>query len=80
MKKIKKVLAVIGVVLLVSIYIITLVSSLIDSPFAHSLFKASLFSTFAVPVFLYAVMLVYRLLKERNDNSNIKKSEEDQDN
>lgn len=80
MKKLTKISAIIGVILLISIYIITLVSSLMDSPFAHSLFKASLFSTFAIPVFLYAVMLVYRLLKERNDNLDIKESEEDQDN
>lgn len=80
MKKLTKISAIIGVILLISIYIITLVSSLMDSPFAHSLFKASLFSTFAIPVFLYVVMLVYRLLKERNDNLDIKESEEDQDN
>ncbi|NLC04575.1 MAG: hypothetical protein GX787_09905 [Tissierellia bacterium] len=80
MKKLTKVTAIIGVVLLISIYVITLVSSLMNSPFAHSLFKASLFSSFAIPVFLYAVMLVYRLLKKRNDNLDIKESEEDQDN
>ncbi len=81
MKKLTRISAIIGVILLLSIYVITLVSSFVDSPFAHSLFKASLFSTFAIPVFIYGMMLVYRLIKEKNDNLNIKnESEEDKDN
>ena len=68
MKKIKRVLAVIAVILLVSMYVITFISSIIDSPNADSLFKASLYATFVVPVFIYAVMLVYRLVKKKSDD------------
>ncbi|HHX55406.1 MAG TPA: hypothetical protein GX705_03565 [Clostridiales bacterium] len=80
MKKLTRISAIIGVILLLSIYVITFVSSLVDSPFAHSLFKASLFSTFAIPVFIYGMMLVYRLIKEQNDKFDINESEEDKDN
>ena len=72
MKKIKRVLALIGVVLLVSMYIITLISALIDSPYSNSLFQASIFATFVVPIFIYGVMLIYRLLKDKNNDSDNK--------
>ncbi len=67
MKKAKRIVAIIGVVLLVSIYVLTLVSALIDSPYSQPLFKASVFSSIAVPVFIYAVMLVYRLIKSKHE-------------
>lgn len=69
MKTIKRVLAIMGVVLLLSIYIITFVSAVIDSPHARILFEVSVVCTIAVPVFLYGVILVYRLVKSRSENT-----------
>lgn len=67
MKKIKRVLAILGVVLLLSMYLVTLISALIDSPYSFSLFKASVFSTVAVPIFIYAIMLVYKVIKGKDE-------------
>ena len=69
MTKAKRVLAIIGVILLVSMYGLTLISAFIDSPYSLSLFKASVFSTIAVPVLIYAIMLVYRLLKSKQEEN-----------
>lgn len=66
MKKIKRVLAIIGVILLVGMYALTLISAVIDSPYSEPLFKASVFSTFAIPVLIYGINLVYRLIKDRS--------------
>lgn len=70
MKKAKRILAIIGVILLVAMYALTLISVLIDTPYSESLFKASIFSTIAVPIFIYGVMLVYRLMKGKSEEPN----------
>ena len=69
MKKVKRVLALIGAILLVCMYMCTLIFSLIDSPAAAGLFKASVAATILVPVLLYAYILVARLLKNRDDST-----------
>lgn len=68
MKKIKRILAITGVILLVSLYLITLISAITASEHSSALFQASIFSTVAIPIFLYAVGLVYRLLKKHSSD------------
>lgn len=63
MKKTKRILALVGAVLLVCMYICTLVFALIDSPAATGLLRASVAATILIPVLLYAYILVARLLK-----------------
>ena len=65
--KIKRVAAIIGIVLIVTMYLITLVSAIFVTKFTHDLFLASLFSTFAVPVLIYAFMLIYKLVNKKDD-------------
>jgi uncharacterized BrkB/YihY/UPF0761 family membrane protein len=66
MKKVKRITALIGVVLLVGLYITTLISAIFIPVATAGLFKACVFSTITVPVMLYAYILVYRVLKNRN--------------
>ena len=49
MKKTKQILAIIGVVLLVALYVSTLVFALIGSDFATNCLKASIYATVVVP-------------------------------
>ena len=44
----------------------TLVFAMIDSPVAYVMFKVCLYATIAVPVLIYAMILVYRRLKDKN--------------
>ena len=67
MKNSKRYLAILGVVLLVGLYGATLVFAMINSPAAYTMFKVCLFCTIAVPVLLYAMILVYRQLKRKNE-------------
>jgi len=72
MNKVKRIAAILGVVLLISMYLLTLVSAVFASENAHSLFLASIFCTFVVPIMLYAYILVYKLVHK---NENIEKHE-----
>ena len=69
MKKFKRLAALTGAVLLIILYACTLIFSLMDGALAAGLFKASIYCTVAVPVLLYAVMLIYRVLKGRGNPS-----------
>jgi len=63
----KRILALIGVILLASLYLSTLVFALIGTPLANDLFKASVVCTIMVPILLYAFTLVYRLLDKKDE-------------
>lgn len=71
MKKMKRILALVGAILLICMYMCTLIFALIDSPAASGLFKASVAATILVPVLLYAYVLVARLLDSKGTDSDI---------
>lgn len=66
MKKLQRILALAGVVLLLALYASTLIFALSGSESSTGWFRASIAATIIVPVFLYAYMLIYRYLKNRN--------------
>lgn len=73
MKKIKRILAIIGIILLVSLYVITIVLALTDDPNTMNAFRASVYCTFLVPVLIWAYTFIYKLLK---NNYGDKKTED----
>ena len=79
--KIKRLTALIGAILLVLLYLSTLIFSLMDGALAQGLLRASIFCTVAVPVLLYAISLIYKVLKGRgssaeNNSQNSTKNEQ----
>lgn len=66
-KKTKQILALAGALLLFAMYGATLIFALIGSELTLALLKASIACTVIVPVFLYAYILVYRVV--RHDDS-----------
>ena len=76
MKKTKQILAIIGVVLLVALYVSTLVFALIGSDLATNCLKASIYATVVVPVLIWAYSFIYKLLKKHDgkdkDDSSMK--------
>ena len=68
MKKAKRILALIGIVLLVSLYVITIVLALTDDPNTMNAFRASIYCTFLVPVLIWAYTFIYKLLKNNYGN------------
>ncbi len=62
MKKVKQILAIIGVILLVSLYLTTLLA-IFGNPNTMNLFFASIVATVVIPVLFWAYSMIYRLLK-----------------
>ena len=82
MKKVKRILAIIGIVLLVSLYVITIVLALTDDPNTMNAFRASVYCTFLVPVLIWAYTFIYKLLKNNYSDkpSDITSAQDDTDN
>ena len=66
--KLRRIFAIIGVVLLVLMYLSTLVFSLIGGELAFTWLKASLLCTIIVPIYLYIFTAVYKWLKNRKES------------
>ncbi|MBS6646091.1 MAG: hypothetical protein KH366_21155 [Clostridiaceae bacterium] len=64
--KLRRIVAIVGIVFLIGLYISTLVFALMKSPNAQSLLTLSIYCTVAVPVFLYAFGLVTKYLKGKD--------------
>ena len=67
MNKARRILALIGVILLLAMYASTMVFALMDSPYAKALLMGSIYCTIAVPVLLYVMMLVAKHLGETGE-------------
>lgn len=65
MEKLKRIAALIGVILLLLLYLGTFIFSLMGSEFAHMMFRACIAATIIIPVILYAMIMVAKYLKNR---------------
>lgn len=66
--KLKQILAILGIVILVLLYVSTLVFALIGTPFAKQALLASLFATVLIPILIYAFLLVTKLLRKKEED------------
>lgn len=64
MKKVKQILAIIGIILLVLLYLSTLICAIIDRTETMRLFQASIMATVIIPVLLWAYSFIYKLIKK----------------
>ena len=64
MKKVKQILAIIGIVFLVLLYLSTLICAIIDRTETMRLFQASIMATVIIPVLLWAYSFIYKLIKK----------------
>lgn len=80
MKKTRRVLAWIGLAVILAMYVISFVCAILATPNRKELFVASAFCTIAVPIFIYIILMFLRLNK-RNvieiENENNTESEEE---
>lgn len=75
MKKIKQILAILGIVLLVGLYIITLVCAITDQSQTMSMFKASVFASIIIPVLIWAYQFIYKLVTKKDSGDTGKEKE-----
>lgn len=64
MKKAKQILAIIGVILLVGLYVSTLVCALFGGDNFMDLLMASVYATFVIPILIWAYTFFYKLIKK----------------
>ena len=64
MKKVKQILAILGVVLLLGLYVITLIMAVTDNASTLSMLEASVVATILIPILMWAYSFIYRLLKK----------------
>ena len=64
MKKVKQILAIIGIVFLVLLYLSTLICAIIGRTETMRLFQASVMATVIIPVLLWAYSFIYKLIKK----------------
>jgi 4-hydroxybenzoate polyprenyltransferase len=73
MKKVKRIAAVLGVILLVGMYVLTFISGILATPQTGNLFRACIYCTITVPCLLYGFELIYRILKKKDSSKEDKK-------
>jgi len=83
MQKFKRIAALIGVIFLIGMYVVTLILGLTASPATQNMLMASIVCTVLIPVLLYAMMLIARVLGHSEDeppagNEKKKKSPSDE--
>lgn len=64
----KRFLAMAGVVLILSMYVIAIISAFSHNPEAKNWLMAAIFSSVVVPVFLYAAQLVARVIRQKKED------------
>ncbi len=64
MKKVKRIIALLGIILLLALYVAALILAIIGSEEALNLLKAAIYATVVLPVLLWAYSFIYRLIKK----------------
>lgn len=65
MKKSKRIMAIVGVVALVSLYLASLITAFFVTEASAALFKISIISTVAIPILIYAYTLVCKVFGKK---------------
>ncbi len=68
MKKLKQILAIIGIILIAGMYLVSLVCAIIGSEASKSLFVASLYCTFVIPALIWIIERVYGWADGKNED------------
>lgn len=67
MEKGKRILALVGAILLVGLYIFALIAGLTSSPDTVNILMAALFCTIVLPVLIWAYTFIYKLVHKKEE-------------
>ncbi len=70
MKKSRQILAILGIVLLVGLYLATLILAILGKNF-FPLFMASLFASMALPILIWLYGFIYKWVKKNSGQQDI---------
>lgn len=68
MQKSKRILAIIGIVILVGLYVVSLISAFFATEASATLFQVSIFCTIVIPMLLYVYMMLCRVFRPKDHN------------
>lgn len=64
MKKTRQILAIIGIIILVGMYIATIICALSANENFMSMLMASIYASAVIPVLIWAITFIYKLVKK----------------
>lgn len=64
MKKFRQILAIIGIVILVGMYVATIICALSANENFMSMLMASIYASIVIPVIIWAFTFIYKLIKK----------------
>jgi len=70
MKNLKRIFAILGIVILVGMYIASLIFALIDSPWAMDCLRVSLGLTIIIPILLWIYIAMFRYMDQKKKENN----------
>lgn len=68
MSKTKRIAAIIGIVLILSMYLISFLSAIFATEYSHGLFMASIFCTIIIPLMIYMYIAVYKIVHRKDES------------
>ena len=75
MKRLKQIGALLAIAVLIGFGLGAMIFAFIDTPFAHKALTVCLYCAITVPVLIYAMMLVAKVLSHRDENDKSDKGE-----
>jgi len=69
MKKVKQILAILGIVLILGINVVLIFAAGTTSENDTNIFNAAIVTVILIPVLLWIYLYIYKLMKKRNDDS-----------
>ena len=67
MNRIKKILAWTGIIVLVLLYLVTFLLGVFGNPHTQNMLKACIVLTVVIPVLIYAMMMLAKILSRKHD-------------
>lgn len=75
--KIRRIAALVGVVILVGIYITALIAAIGNWENSHAIFMTAVYMSIAVPVIIYVIMLLHKYANKNDKNESDKSNKPD---
>lgn len=69
MKKTRQILAWIGIVLLIALYVSAMVLAFMGGEHARNMLGAAIFCTFVVPIMIWVYTFLYKVVKGKKENN-----------
>ncbi|SES00049.1 hypothetical protein [Lachnobacterium bovis] len=68
MKRIKQILAILGIIVLTALYLSTIFCAIFDTSNTQNLFAASIVATFIIPVLIWTYTFVYKIVTKKDND------------